>query len=91
MRPVSPDIGFDERVAAENQLQYKSIPVAQVPHDDGSVSLVTRWRLTPEEREAIARGADLYVSQLNFGAPMSPLLITLTPPYAPVVDPHPRT
>jgi hypothetical protein len=75
MRAVSPDIpGCHEQVIAEDQPEYMPIPVAILPHDLGR-NLLTRWRFTPEERAAIAAGADLYVGQLNGGGPFTPILI----------------
>ena len=75
MRAVSPSIGFPERIVGENQLQYSPLPVADVEHTDGSRSIVTRWSLTATEREAVARGEDLFIAQPNFGNPMTPLAV----------------
>lgn len=71
MRPVSPDIGWPEAVAGENELEHSPLPVAFVEHPEGMQSVVSRWRLTPEEREAVAVGADLFVTVLR---PRSPLV-----------------
>lgn len=76
MNPVSPAVGHPERTFGANQPQYVPVPVATFDYyGDGSRVLLTRWTLTPEEREAVARGEDIYVAQLNFGTPMTPLLV----------------
>lgn len=52
-----------EQVVALDQPEYYPIIVARVQYDDGSVASVTRFRFTDKEREAIANGADLLISQ----------------------------
>jgi hypothetical protein len=79
VRPISPDTGAPERVIAEEQEEYLPLPVAYYTVDQmpGARMLLTRWTFTPEERLAIAEGADLYIGQINFGTPMAPMEVTL--------------
>lgn len=79
MRAVAPRTGAPEQTIAEEQEQYLPITVALYRYDDGTRVLLTRWTLTPAEREAIVRGEDVYVGQLNFGGPMTPLIVQCGP------------
>ena len=82
MRPVAPRTSHPEVTYAENQLEYLPVTVARVEHDDGSFSLLTRWSLTPKERQRVAAGEDIYVAQPNWGQPMTPLTVRCGPgPY----------
>ena len=36
--------------------------------------MISRWTLTPDERQRIASGDDLYIEQLTFGHPFQPVL-----------------
>lgn len=75
---VAPRTGGDELTVAEDQLEYKPITVAL--HYDQSLNglvMVSRWRFTPEERERIAKGDDLFIGVMTFGESMQPLLLSL--------------
>ena len=86
-RAVAPRTGAPEVTVAEEQEQYMPVTVAFHRFADeapGVRHLVTRWTFTPEERARIAAGEDVYVGQLNFGGPMTPLVVSAGPgPYAP--------
>lgn len=74
MRCVAPRTGAPEVMVAENQEEYLTVTVAIHHNPDGAGRyLLTRWTFTPEERDRIAKGEDLYVAQLNFGSPMTPI------------------
>lgn len=79
MRPVAPRTGAPEATVAEEQEEYMPLTVARYVHADGSGLLLTRWTLTPAERAAVAAGEDIYVGQLNFGGPMTPLVVQCGP------------
>ena len=86
MRAIAPRTGADEATFAEEQDEYMPITVAVHPHTDGSRSLLTRWTMTDDERRRVAAGEDIYVAQMNFGGPMTPLLVSVGPgPYGPKV------
>lgn len=61
-------------VIAEHQDEYRDLPSIRTP--DGQV--ITRWALTAEERAAIVRGEDIYVTLLSHGA-INPLFVTVGP------------
>ena len=50
------------------------LTVAVYQYADGATGLLTRWTLTQAEREAVSRGEDIYVMQINNG-PMTPLIV----------------
>lgn len=83
MRPVAPRTGAPEVTIAEEQEEYMPVTAAIYCHNDGSTVILTRWTLTPDERRKVAAGEDIYIGQLNFGSPMTPLVVSCGPgPYA---------
>ena len=78
MRQIAPRTGAPEVTMGAHQLEYSEITVAQYRCDDGVIPLVSRWRLTAEERAAIANGDDLYVVLLTNGV-MQPILPMVGP------------
>ena len=79
MRPIAPRTGAPETTIAEEQEQYMPVTVALYDYPDGSRCLLTRWTLTADERAAVARGEDIYIGQMNFGTPMTPLVVQCGP------------
>lgn len=61
-------------VIAENQAEYRDLPSVRTP--GGQV--ITRWTLSDEERAAILRGEDIYVTIISRG-PINPLFVTIGP------------
>lgn len=61
-------------VIAEHQQEYRDLPSVRTPGGQ----IITRWSLTPEERAAIVRGEDIYVTILSHG-PINPLFVTVGP------------
>lgn len=61
-----------EQVVALGQTEYYPIIVCRYRCPDGSIWTATRFRFTDKEREAIAKGADLILSQPHHG-PMTPI------------------
>lgn len=51
-------------VLAKDQPQYQPLPLIQLEGSEGRC--ISRWRLTDDERAAIAAGADLFIEQLTF-------------------------
>ena len=80
MRQVAPRTGAPEITIAEEQAEYQPITVAPYRFTDGSSGLLSRWRLSDDERAAIAAGEDLYLFLLTFGTPMQPVQLTVGPP-----------
>lgn len=65
-----------EQVIALDQPQYIPIIVARIVYEDGSPASVTRFRFSEKDREAIAAGADLLISQPHHG-PLMPIGLQL--------------
>jgi len=61
-------------VIAEHQAEYRDLPSIRTP--DGQV--ITRWSLSDDERAAVLRGEDIYVTLLSAGA-INPLFVTVGP------------
>lgn len=80
MRAVAPRVGMPEVTIAANQDEYLELTGAVVTYEDGSVGVVTRWRLSEVEKFAIARGEDLYLTLLTGGGPMQPVCLEVGPP-----------
>lgn len=79
MRPISPDVpGHTEVVFAKDQPPYQPLPAVVTPHElTAGYQVLSRWTLSDVERLRIARGEDIYLSQINFGTPLTPVLIGL--------------
>jgi len=71
--PVIPGFEREEIVYAKDQPQYKPLRVLRTGNDD--VSVITRWTLTPEQRKAVAEGADIFLELLTFGHSLQPVRI----------------
>lgn len=74
--PVMPGSAEIEVILGNNQPEY--IPLPAVYLDTAQRPMITRWRLTNEERVAVASGADIVLSQLTFGRPFQPVHIQVT-------------
>jgi hypothetical protein len=81
MEPVDPRVdpalvppGSKARVIAEHQDEYRDLPSIRTP----TGYVITRWSLSDEERAAILRGEDIYVTILSHGA-ICPLFVTAGP------------
>lgn len=61
-------------VIAEHQDEYRDLPSIRTPNGQ----VITRWSLSDEERAAIVRGEDIYVTLLSHGA-IKPLFVTVGP------------
>jgi hypothetical protein len=74
---VHPDLvpeGSRAVVIAEHQSEYRDLPSIRTP--DGQV--ITRWAPSDDERAALIRGEDIYVTILSHGA-INPLFVTVGP------------
>ena len=73
--PVVPGIAeIDEVEWAKNQEEYQTLP-ALTYRETKEVPVTSRWQFTDAEREAIAKGADLYLTSLTFGGPLAPSML----------------
>ena len=69
-----------ERVIALDQPEYAPIIVLPVRFSDGFSGLSVRFRLTDEERKALADGDDLIITEMSFGGPFTPLSMQICRP-----------
>lgn len=84
MESIEPAIAADTRTVAKHQGDQGYVPVRAVfaTHPDyprsGTMhnAVIMAFRPSPEERQQIADGADIYVSLLTFGRPQQPVIIT---------------
>jgi hypothetical protein len=73
MQPVSPVMPGSESIEVvygKGQPEYNPLPAVYL--DTPARPVITRWRLTDEERAAIAAGADIVLTLLSFGTPLQP-------------------
>jgi len=75
MQPTSPVLTPEfqdlEIIYAKNQPEYVPLPVLK--RSDGVV--LSRWKLTDQERAAIASGADIFLFNWTFNQPLQPVAI----------------
>ena len=76
--PVMPGSAAIEIVLGKDQPEY--IPLPAVYLDAPTRPMITRWRLTDDERQAIAEGADVVMTQLTFWNRFQPVHIQVTHP-----------
>lgn len=77
--PVMPGMEQHEVVYAKNQPQYQ--PLRTLIVDPGpQYRVMSRWTLTPEQRKAVAEGADIFLTVLTFRNPLQPVLIGIDNP-----------
>lgn len=66
--------GSRARVINGPQKEYQDLPSIRTPNG----YVITRWALTDDERAAVLRGEDVFVTLLSFG-PINPLFVTIGP------------
>jgi hypothetical protein len=68
--PVLPAAGHCmEVVYGRDQPEYAALPTLRTER-----SVLSRWKLTEDERRFIADGGDLFICMMNFGGPLLPIL-----------------
>jgi len=81
MTPVSPVMAGSvdiEVIIGKDQPEY--IPLPALYLDTPSCPMISRWRLTDEERQAVAAGADIVLQQLTFRRPFQPINVQIVMP-----------
>lgn len=78
MRPIAPRIVGLEEVHIDGE-KYKLLPAAYGETDTGNRSIVTRWRLSDEERARVAAGEDVFLCVI--GERIQPLQMHVGWPY----------
>lgn len=74
MMPVSPVMPGSESieiVLGKDQPEYEPLPAVYL--DTPYRPMITRWKLTEEERHLIVTGADIILTQLTCGEPFQPV------------------
>jgi hypothetical protein len=77
--PVVPGLEGYETVYAREQPQYRPLRALRMQSVPG-VPVLSRWTLTPEQRQAVASGADIYLQLLTFGNDLQPCLLSIGEP-----------
>lgn len=70
--PVIEGLEPYEVVMAKDQQDVYN-PLRILPGATRQGERLSRWTLTPEQREAIANGADIFLELLTFNTPMQPI------------------
>ena len=73
--PVIPGLEGFEVVYAKDQPEYIPLRTLRSRTDEGKV--MSRWTLTPEQRKAVAEGADLFLTLLTFQGPLQPITMAV--------------
>lgn len=77
--PVVEGREAEEVVFAKDQPEY--IPLRTLVYETypGSkdIRVISRWTLTPEQRQAVLDGADIYLTCLTFGRPLQPVTLAV--------------
>ncbi len=75
-RPVIEGLEAHEVVYAKNQPQYN--PLRALRSNDAECAVLSRWTFTPEQRQAIAEGADVFLEVLTFRGPLQPIRMAVS-------------
>jgi hypothetical protein len=74
--PVIDGLEKWEVVMAKDQPQYSPLRCLVGNTEQGE--RLSRWTLTPEQREAVANGADIFLELITFHMPMNPIRIAVS-------------
>lgn len=75
-RPVVDGLEEYETTYARNQPPYN--PLRVLRSNGQKCAALSRWTFTPEQRRAIADGADLFLEVLTFGNRLQPVRIAIS-------------
>ena len=88
--PVMPGSEDIEIVLGRGQPEYRELPAVYL--DTPSRPMITRWRLTEQERLDVMAGADVVLSQLTFQQRFQPVNLQIcrrdAQPYLPEEPDH---
>lgn len=70
-KPVVEELKRHEIIFAAYQPQY--IPLRAICSGGPEGRVISQWTFTPEQRNAIAEGADLFLELSTFGTPLQPI------------------
>ncbi len=86
--PVFDGLEKYEVIYAHDQPEY--IPLRTLVSADHFRSAISRWTLTPEQRKAIAEGADIFLEISTFGKPLQPIRMMVSDDKQPDGEPLDR-
>lgn len=68
----------EETLVALHQEEYETLPaiIGRKP----LVPVTSRWTFSPEERERISKGGDLWITQITFGHLLQPIKLSTEEP-----------
>lgn len=73
--PVIPELEPLEIFLAKDQPEYNTLRVLRSSDEKGYV--MSRWQLTPMQKQLIADGTDIFLILLTFGGPPQPVQIAV--------------
>lgn len=73
--PVVPGLEAHEITFAKDQPEYNPLRALRSSLHYGQV--LSRWTLTPSQRQAIAEGADVYLEVCTFNQPLQPIRLAV--------------
>jgi len=62
-------------VFAEDQPEYQPLPALRYPQDPCG-TVITCWKLDPDELHEVMRTGKIYLSQMTFNGPLQPVLMS---------------
>ena len=74
--PVVDGLASHEVVYAKDQPEYN--PLRTLRSDGPMGRVISRWTLTPEQRKAVAEGADVFLELSTFHKPLQPIRIAVS-------------
>lgn len=75
-RPVVDGLEEHEIVAAKDQPEYIPLRCLRSHGIEGNV--MSRWTFTPDQRKAVAEGADIFLTLMTFHRPLQPILLAVS-------------
>ena len=75
-RPVVNGLEEHKVVFAKDQPEYN--PLRALCSNDKQRKVMSRWTLTPEQRKAVAEGADIFLMLLTFGERLQPIQMAVS-------------
>lgn len=69
-----------ERVVALDQPECAPVVALPIRYADNTSGIAVRFRMNDAERKAITEGADIIITELTFGLPMTPIHVCVCAP-----------
>lgn len=78
MKPVDPQLEL-EGFAVRPTVYIGAEPIEPLPASVTEEGLViTRWKLSDQEKAAVAAGSDLWIGISTYGGPLQPIAVSFT-------------